>query len=89
MRTQQPVFSAFGITLRNSTCTRSSQYFCMSVREPVNEIQKQINGNEVLFLINSAIQYTILSFAVLAVQGKGRLAWDTSPSSTRISARDP
>lgn len=40
-----------------------SQYFCMSVRDPVNEIQKQINGNEVLFLINSAIQYTILSFA--------------------------
>lgn len=47
----------------------------------------------VLFLIKSAIQYIILRFAALAVQGKGRitsrLTWDTSLSSTRISARDP
>lgn len=50
---------------------------------------KLMEMKTVLFLINSAIQYIILSFAVLAVQWKGRLAWDTSPSSTRISARDP
>lgn len=38
-----------GVTSSNTTCTYSSQYFCMTVREPVNELQKQMNGNEVSF----------------------------------------